>query len=199
MSGPPLAATKLVALLVGGVVLVLTDDLRWLSAAGVAVAVLALGGARLRPTELLVALRPVLVVLTAIVVAQGLLAGWGTAAVVGARVLVLVLAATTVTLTTPVSDLLVVLETALAPLRVVGVDPTRAGLVLAMTIRFVPLLGALLARLRDAQRARGRERPGIGVVAPLLIATLRFADDLGDALEARGVADAPGRRRRRTG
>lgn len=68
-----------------------------------------------------------------------------------------------------------------------------------MTIRFVLLLGELLERIREAQRARGLERPGVAVAAPLLVHTLLFADDLGDALTARGISDhqAAGRKRPR--
>jgi biotin transport system permease protein len=182
------AAGKLVTLFVTGIAVMVIDSLPAL----VIVLVIVLGSAaigRVRPAALLAQLRPVVWLLVAVVVANGLLVDWSQGALVGLRVLVLVTAACVVTLTTRVSELLAVLEAACRPLRVVGLDPTRVGLVLAMTIRFVPLLGELLEQIRQAQRARGGERLGISVITPLLVQTLRFADDLGDALQARGVGD----------
>ena len=196
------ATIKLLALVIGSVVaFFVTSPLALL--VGAAIVVLLTLRAGVSPRELLEQLRPLLWVTRGIVLAQGLLVDWREASVVGLRLLALVVAATAVTLTTRVSDLLTVLERACRPLAWVGIDPSRVGLVLAMTIRFVPLLGDLLGQVREAQRSRGRERPGVAVVAPLLVHTLRFADDLGDALTARGVDDRrpanPRRPRRRLG
>jgi biotin transport system permease protein len=38
----------------------------------------------------------------------------------------------------------------------------------------------------EAQRARGLDRNAIAVLVPLLIKTLKMADDLSDAIDARG-------------
>lgn len=182
------ATVKLLALVVGSVVaFFVTSPLALL--VGVAIVVLLALRAEVSPRELLQQLRPLLWLTLAVVLAQGLLVDWREASLVGLRLLALVLAATVITLTTRVSELLTVLERACRPLAWVGIDPSRVGLVLAMTIRFVPLLGEMLGQIREAHRARGRERPGVAVVAPLLVHTLRFADDLGDALTARGVDD----------
>lgn len=183
------ATTKLLALVIGSVVAYVVTSPLLLIVGATAVVLLAFRGG-VSAQHLLRELRPVLWLTLAIVLVQGLLVDWLEASVVGLRLLVLVIAATTITLTTRVSDLLAVLERVCRPLAWVGIDPSRVGLVLAMTIRFVPLLGDLVAQIREAQRARGRERPGVTVVAPLLVHTLRFADDLGDALTARGVSDS---------
>lgn len=182
------AALKLLALVIGSVVAYLVTSPSLLLAGLAAMVLLARRG-EVSPRHLVRQLRPMLWLVLAVVLAQGLLVDWREATIVGLRLLVLVVAATTITLTTRVSDLLAVLERACRPLAWVGLDPSRVGLVLAMTIRFVPLLGELLTDIRAAQRSRGRERPGVTVVAPLLVQTLRFADDLGDALTARGVDD----------
>lgn len=193
------ATIKLLALVIGSVVaFFVTSPLALL--VGVTIVVLLALRAEVSPRELSKQLRPLLWLTLGIVLAQGLLVDWREASVVGLRLLALVTAATAITLTTRVSDLLTVLERACRPLAWVGIDPSRVGLVLAMTIRFVPLLGELLGQIREAQRARGRERPGVAVIAPLLVHTLRFADDLGDALTARGVDERrPAKARRPRG
>ena len=115
--------------------------------------------------------------------------GWRAAVVVVGTMLVAVSAAALVTLTTRVGDLLDALTAALRPLRRVGLDPDRVGLVLALTIRTVPLLLAAVGEVRDARRARGLERSPRALVVPLVIRSLRHATALGEALTARGVDD----------
>ena len=115
--------------------------------------------------------------------------GWRAAVVVVGTLLVAVLAAAVVTLTTRVSDLLAALERALAPLRRVGVEPERVALLLALTIRSVPVLARTAAEVGEARRARGLERSPRALVVPLVIRSLRHAHLLGEALTARGVDD----------
>ncbi|MFI8631154.1 energy-coupling factor transporter transmembrane component T family protein [Microbacterium sp. NPDC077663] len=88
--------------------------------------------------------------------------------------------------TTPVALLLDVVERALRPLRPLGVDAARAALLLVVALGTVPTLARLAREVRSAQQARGAR--GIRVfVVPFLVLALRHADDLGDALTARGV------------
>ncbi len=134
------------------------------------------------------ALRPALVLLAAIGVFHGLVNGWEAGAVVLLRIAILVLLATLVTLTTRLSDMMDCLERALAPLRLFGLSPARAALVLSLAVRLVPLLTAELERVREAQRARGLERSVLALLLPFLIGSLRLARDMGDAIEARGGA-----------
>jgi biotin transport system permease protein len=65
----------------------------------------------------------------------------------------------------------------------------RVGLLLNLAIRCVPLVIELASEVRDAQRARGLESSPRALVVPLLVRTLRRADELGEALAARGVGD----------
>ncbi|GAA3045932.1 energy-coupling factor transporter transmembrane component T family protein [Actinokineospora globicatena] len=132
-------------------------------------------------------LRPVLPVLIAIVIAQLVLTGWVTAVLVGQRVLVLVALANLVTLTTRTSAMIDTVEAVLRPLRPLGVRPERVGLLVALTIRFVPVLKEQADQVRAAHRARGLR--GTRFLTPLLIKTLRLADGLGSAIEARGGPD----------
>jgi biotin transport system permease protein len=61
--------------------------------------------------------------------------------------------------------------------------------VLALTIRAVPVLTATFEQARDARRARGLERSARALLVPLVVRTVRHADQLGEALVARGVDD----------
>ncbi|MFU8946845.1 energy-coupling factor transporter transmembrane component T family protein [Mycetocola zhadangensis] len=101
-------------------------------------------------------------------------------------VLVIVLAGL-VTLTTRTSALLEAFEVALSPLRLVGVNPQRISLVLALSIRTVPVIAGFAGQLRDAQRSRGGRVSIRAYVVPLLVLSLRHSDDLADALVARGA------------
>lgn len=109
------------------------------------------------------------------------------AVTITSRVLAIILLAALVTLTTRVPDLLDATERALGPLRRFGVNPNTIGLLLALTITTIPVIRGFASTIREAQRARGaRTRLGTFVV-PLLVMSLKHADDVADALTARGV------------
>lgn len=101
-------------------------------------------------------------------------------------VLVIVLAGL-ITLTTRTSAILDAFERGLSPLRRFGVDPARISLVLALAIRTVPVIAGFARQLGDAQRARGGRVSVRAFVVPLLVLSLRHSDDLADALVARGA------------
>jgi len=104
-----------------------------------------------------------------------------------ARVMAALLIAALLPLTTRTEDLLDALERGLAPLRRIGGDAERAALLLAVTVTTVPVLARLAAEVREAQRARG-VRPSLRLaIVPFLVLSLRHADQLGEALAARGV------------
>ncbi len=102
------------------------------------------------------------------------------------RMITMLLLAGLVTMTTRTLDLLDVLHHALRPLRRCGVDPDAVSLVLLLTIAAVPVVAGFASGLREASAARG-VRIGPHLVVPLLVRTLRHADELGDALVARGL------------
>jgi biotin transport system permease protein len=115
--------------------------------------------------------------------------GWERAVVVVGSILVLVLAAGLVTLTTRTTDLTATITRACRPLRRVGVDPARVGLVLALGIRAVPLVVSVATEVREAQRARGVVFAPRAYVVAVVVRSLRRAEQLGDALVARGLDD----------
>lgn len=73
-----------------------------------------------------------------------------------------------------------------------GLSP-RAAFLLEGTLRFAPTMAALAREVREAQESRGLRldgiyllRNGMILLGPLLASVMRFADDLAEALEARG-------------
>jgi biotin transport system permease protein len=116
-------------------------------------------------------------------------AGWRAAFVVVGTIVVAVGGASLVSLTTRVTDLLDVITRLLQPARAIGVDPDRVALLLALTIRAVPVIAATLHESRDARRARGLEHSTRALVTPVVVRTIRHADRVGEALAARGIDD----------
>lgn len=180
--------TKLALLAAGTTALVLV---RSPVAVGVAALVVAAGyaAARLGAAVALAQVWPLRWVVAVLVPFQLLTGGWPVAATVVGTLVVTVAAAGLVTVTTRVSDLLDVLGRGLGALRPLGVDPERLALVLALTLRAVPVLARTLTQAQEARRARGLERSPRALLVPLVVRTVRHADRLGDALVARGVDD----------
>ena len=134
-------------------------------------------------------LRPMLWFLVPLTVLQGVWVGPVRAVVLVGSLLVAVGLATLVTLTTREQDLLDAVVAATRPLRPIGVDPERVALVLALTVRSIPVVAALATQVQQARKARGAERSARAFAVPLLVRTVRHADRLGEALQARGVDD----------
>jgi biotin transport system permease protein len=162
---------------------------------GVLVAVLAVGlGIARLPTALLARqVRAVLWWLIALAVVTGVVGGVAAAALVVLRLLALVLAAAVVTATTRVTELVAVVQWLCSPLRLAGVRPARIGLLVAMTLRFIPLVAERAERIREAQAARGGTVRGIRAwtttAVPLLVQVLQMAHTIAEALDARGADD----------
>jgi len=116
-----------------------------------------------------------------------------TAVVVSTNLLIAVYASRLVTMTTPGTVLIDALVAALGPMRRIGLDPDRVGLAIAVMLRSVPVLLDSFDQVRQAARARGRERHLVGLVTPVVIRTVGHAQATGAALAARGLgeSDAP--------
>ncbi|MRH28551.1 energy-coupling factor transporter transmembrane protein EcfT [Microbacterium sp. SYP-A9085] len=126
-------------------------------------------------------------VIALMLVAQLVFLGPVPAVVNTGRVTAAILLAALLALTTRVTDLLDALERGLAPLHAIRLDPGRIALMLTVALTTLPVMARIAHQVREAQRARGA-RPGIRRFAvPYLVMTLKHADELGDALAARGV------------
>lgn len=126
-------------------------------------------------------------ILLFILVFQWWARGWQSAVDVVGVIVLLVMLAALVTLTTRTTALVDAIVTACRPLTMVGVDPQRVGLVIALGIRSVPIVAEFWAQVRDAQRARGVRPTPRAYAAPLIVKSLRHADSVGEALAARGL------------
>ena len=163
------------------------------------VLIAAVAGARMRPRAVLAQVRPVWLWLVGLLVVHLVVTDLATGALAVLRLLALVLAASVVTATSRVSELVAVIEWLCAPLRVFGVRPARIGLAIAMALRFIPLIAERAERIREAQAARGATRPLFLALVPLLVQVLQMAHTTAEALDARGADDdaPPPRRGRR--
>lgn len=177
----------LVCVLIVAVSVIVREPWQVLPALALTVALYALG--RIRPRAAWDQVRPVLPMLIAILVLQWIVADIDTALRVTGSLLVAVAVAGLVALTTRVSDMLDAVTRAAQPLRHVGVSPDRVALVLVLTIRAIPLLARQLRQVTEARKARGLGMSIRALVVPTVLGALTTADQLGDALAARGVDD----------
>lgn len=112
------------------------------------------------------------------------------------RFLLMVIAASILTMTTLPSELTLGLEWLLRPLRVIGVSSHNVAMMVSLALRFIPTLldemnmvkEAGLARGADfnSRRISGRLKAVKVLVLPLSLSVLRRSDELVDAMEARG-------------
>lgn len=177
----------LLAVLVFAVSLLPSDGPLWIAAIPVAVAlacylVPGIGIGQL--VEQLWALRWIILIT---LLSQLIFVGPAAAVMNTSRVTAAIAIAALLALTTRAADLLDALERGMAPLARLRIDPQRAALLLTVTLNTVPVLARAASQVNEAQRARGA-RPSLRrFVVPFLVLALRYADELGEALTARGV------------
>tara|TARA_R110000868_G_scaffold97614_2_gene268458 strand:+ start:42874 stop:43476 length:603 start_codon:yes stop_codon:yes gene_type:complete len=178
------AGLKVLALIALGTGVFLISD--WPVLGGVLITVLALYPVSgFGPKILWAQIKPMIWLLILFFVVQLWLNDWQAGLVVILRLAGIVLFAGLVTLTTKTSDMLAALERALMPLARFGVNPEKVSLAFSMVLRFIPVIAHVGHEIRDAQRARGLDKSIIALIVPLIIRTLKMADDVADAIEAR--------------
>lgn len=170
---PSLVALAVVALAVAGL---------YLTAGG---AVAALGLRLLRP---LIPFALVLVVWHGWLALQAEPGALTRLAQIGLRMGTAVAAANLVSLTTRLSDMRAVVERLARPLARFGLPPKVLGLAVALVIRFIPVMGQRHGQLSDAWRARSAKPARAHLVFPLVLAALDDAEQVAQALRARGGA-----------
>lgn len=182
---PPVGA-RLCALAICGAGLYALDDLLWLSAAAVgAVGLLIL----VRPSwsALGRAVRWPLIFAALLLVAHGASGDWGVGAVAALRLSSLIALALALSFTTSVAAMTDALERGLAPFERWGLlNAAKVSMAIALTLRFAPTLAALAQTIRDAQAARGGGGGLALAIGALLGQSLRQADLIAQAMEARG-------------
>lgn len=158
-----------------------------LLAALLAGALAALVVARADGETLRAGLLPLLPMLALIFALQAVLDDPAAALVTCLRLALLAVLAFAVSLTTRTDDLLALLIRLLRRFERFGVDPERVALAIALALRFAPLVGEELAEMRLAARARGIERLRPALIGAFVVRILRFAEDVADALDMRGI------------
>ena len=123
--------------------------------------------------------RPIAWFAAALAVFQLVVSGWERAVVVVGGLVALVLLAALVSLTTRTTAIVDAVVVGARPLRRVGVDPERLGLLVALAVRAVPVVADLARQVREAQLARGAAASPTAFVVPLVVRSLRHADHLG--------------------
>ena len=119
------------------------------------------------------------------------------------RILLLVLLASMLTLTTKPLDIAHGLEKLLAPLSKLGVPVEQFSLMVVIAIRFIPTIMQELDRIRLAQKARGFDITALSlpkrifayipIIVPLLFTTIQRAEQLSYAIDARAYGNGKGR------
>jgi biotin transport system permease protein len=181
------AGAKLVGLAASVIIVAVLPEW-WMLLIALGFALLGFAVSAIPPRAAVAQLVPVLWILAIAAPLNALFSGWESALVMSLRVTVCVALAALVTLTTRVSAILDAVRAALRPFGP-RVDPERAGIVLAMTIRAVPLMAEILRAVLDARRARGAEGSLRAVAVPVVVRSLQTADAMGEALVARGFDD----------
>jgi biotin transport system permease protein len=139
------------------------------------------------PRVLLEQARPLRWLVLLLVPFQLLLSGWQGAVTIVGTMVIAVLLAGLVSLTTTTTQILDAIEGVLRPLP--DDVSRRIALLLALTIRAVPVIADLADDVRQARRARGMERSPRAYVTPVVLRTIGYSQRLGEALVARGVDD----------
>jgi len=180
------AGWKLAALLAAGIAVLLTDSPLVL-AGGLAAVLGAFAIARLPLGATLRQALPLLLVLALFFAAHAVITSPETGAVLVLRFATIIGCGLLLTLTTKVSDMMAVLEWALWPLALFGINPAKISLVFALTIRFIPVLAETWNSVCAAQQARGLGGNPLALLVPVTVLTLRRAEQIAEAIEARGV------------
>lgn len=129
--------------------------------------------------------------------------GLSQALIICARFFFIIIFSTLLTLTTTPLSLSDAVEALLRPLKPLKVPAHEIGLMLSLSLRFVPTLMDDTTRIMTAQRARGVDfdegnilqkiKSVIPILIPLFAASFKRAENLAIAMEARGYQGGDGR------
>lgn len=109
------------------------------------------------------------------------------AATVVARLTTIILAAQLFTRTTRIQQLIATVERLVSPLKPLGVNPYKVALAVALMLSALGQIMGFIRQVRNAQRARGVRLAAWSWVVPVLVLSLKHADDMADALAVRGL------------
>lgn len=129
--------------------------------------------------------------------------GLRTAGVMAVRLILLILGASLMTLTTTPNKLTSAMERLFRPLRAFHVPVHEIAMMMSIALRFIPILLEETDKIMKAQTARGadfesgglirRAKAMVPLLVPLFISAFRRANDLALAMEARCYHGGDGR------
>lgn len=112
------------------------------------------------------------------------------------RLFLMIMVTTLITATTKPMDLTLGLETLMAPLEKIKVPTHDIAMMIALALRFIPTLVEEAERILKAQSSRGVDFENgsikekitavLSLIVPMFVSCFQRADDLADAMEARG-------------
>ena len=121
------------------------------------------------------------------------------------RLLIMISITTILTVSTKPMDLTMAIEDLLSPLKVVKVPAHEIAMIISIALRFIPTLIDEANRIMKAQASRGvdfeegslKEKVSsiLALIIPLFASSFQRAEELADAMEARGYV--PGEKRSR--
>lgn len=126
-------------------------------------------------------------------------------AYISLRLILLILGASIMTLTTTPNDLTAGMERLLSPLKIFHAPVHEIAMMMSIALRFIPILIEETNRIMKAQMARGADfesgnilrklKNMLPLVLPLFVSALRRANDLAQAMDARCYHGGKGRTR----
>ncbi len=119
------------------------------------------------------------------------------------RIVIMIMYSSILTLTTTPIQLAAAIEDLLSPLEVVKFPAHELGMMVSISLRFIPTLFEETDKIMKAQASRGIDfkngkikekiRGMIAMLIPLFINSIKRAEDLADAMEMRGYTDGKNR------
>mgnify|MGYP002511054671 CR=1 FL=1 len=118
------------------------------------------------------------------------------------RLMLMIMLTTVLTATTKPLDLTLGIEDLLSPFKVIHVPAHEIAMMISIALRFIPTLIEETQRIMKAQASRGVDMEEgsfkeklmaiLSLIVPLFVSAFQHADDLANAMEARGyVPDRP--------
>ncbi len=141
--------------------------------------------AKISPWEMLQQLRFAIPILFFFFIFQLIIHPWQEAVFVIIRLMLILLMGNFLTLTTTISHMMDSMEYHLRYLAHLGANPAKISLAFSLCLRFIPVIAIISTEVRQAQKARGLEKNMFALIIPVIIRTLKMADAVADAIEAR--------------
>lgn len=179
--------TKIFALFLLGLVLFISDNIPLLAIA-MLLTVLAYRSVGLLLKESAMRLKPIFLTIAFVALFTLVFNPWHDALVTLLRLTALMLFAAAVTATTTITQFMDEITALARPVERTGlVKADDIGLAVGLVLRFVPEIIARYHAIGEAHAARGLKLRPTTMLIPLIILTLRDADNIAAAIDARGI------------